>query len=166
MAIERGPFELSWGNNTIENVETADVEYTNDEEDINTLQGNIVTFDGSQKVTATITLVGPDVDALAALLPQHFKSTGQTMSTGEAANHADGAIDVVPRACDEELVYNDFDIVSCGNPGQTFRIVNARTKLADVDFTETHAKYMIRLIGEPAADEATMQVFKTLGVAS
>lgn len=166
MAIRRGPFEISWGNNTIDNVESAEVDYTADEEDIDTLQGRKLTFDGNQKAEATITLVGPDVPALAALLPQHFVATGEEMSTGEAANHPDGAIDIKPRACDEDLVYNDFDIEDCGNPGQTHRIVNARTKLDGVDFSVAVPKYMIKIIGEAVQGEATMQIFTTLGVAS
>jgi hypothetical protein len=160
MPITRGPFDIKWGDNELDNVESVDVEYSNDREDVITLQGRTLIFDGNQKVEAVATLVGPDIPALAAILPQYFVANGQKLSTGETVQHAQGAIDVVPRACDEDLIYNNFDIISCATPGVVHRINNARTTLDDVDFSEKISKYMIRIIGEAPKDEATMQVFR------
>lgn len=160
MPIVRGPFELNWGDNVIADVEEIDVEHTIDSEDFVTLQGRTHEIDGNFKAVATITLLASDIQALAALLPQHFVANGQTLSTGEKVMHAQGAIDIKPRECDENLLYNNLDIISCANPGYVFRIVNARTKFEGIEFSEKIQKVMIKFVGEAATDEATAQFFR------
>lgn len=168
MPIIRGPFELKWGDNVLTDIEEIDVEQEVDSEDYQTLQGRTLEIDGPYKATATLTLLASDIQALAALLPQHFVPNGGTMSTGETVQTAVGAIDVAPSACDEELIYNHFDIISCGDPGQVYRIVNARTRMDGIEFDNKVQKVMIKIIGEAASDEAVSQFFKegTINVVS
>lgn len=90
------------------------------------------------------------------------------MSTGETVNEANGAIDVLALDCDDEPVYNDLDIISCANPGQVFRLVNARTKLDSIEFDDKIRKVMVKFIGEPAQGDGNVQFFKegTINVVS
>lgn len=165
MSLVRGPFTLKWGDNELTDVEEIELEHEVDSEDFQTLEGRTIEVDGAYKVSATVTLLSSDVPALAALLPQHFVGNGSTMSTGETVQVAEGAIDIAPHACDEELIYNNFDIIACGNPGQVARIVHARTKLEGVEMDNKLQKVMVKIIGEAASDEATMQFFKEGGIA-
>lgn len=158
--IIRGPQTLKWGDNIIEDVEEISVEHEISSDDFETLQGKTYEIDGPMKVSATITLLASDIPSLAAILPQHFVANGGILSTGETVNHAQGAIDVVPQDCDEEIVYNHFDIISCANPGQVLRIVNARTKLDGIEIDNKLQKVMVKIIGESEANEATVQFFK------
>lgn len=159
MSIVRGPFTLKWGDNTITDVEEVAVDHTIDSEDYQTVQGRTLEIDGSYKVTATLTLLASDIAALAALLPQHFVANGGVLSTGETVTEANGAIDIAPLACDEAIVYNHFDIISCGSPAKVLRIVNARTKIEGVEIDNKVQKVMVKIVGEAAADEATIQFF-------
>ena len=84
---------------------------------------------------------------------------GGILSTGETVNNADGAIDVLPRDCDEDLLYNNLDIIACANPGQVFRLVNSRTKIEGVEFDNKLQKIMVKFVGEAEATEATIQFF-------
>lgn len=157
--IVKGPFTLKWGDNTIEDVETIDFSYDTDTDDTNTLQGKVYELDGAVKVSATITLLASDIPALAALLPQNFVENGGVLSTGETVNNANGAMDFAPGNCDEALVKNPFDIISCNNPSQVYRIVDARTRFDGLSVDDKVAKAMVRIIGESAADEAGLQIF-------
>ena len=108
--IIRGPFEIKWGDNVISDIEEIDLEHSIDSEDYQTVQGRTLEIDGSYKATATITLLASDIPALAAILPQYFVPNGGILSTGETVNNADGAIDIKPAACDDELIFNNLDI--------------------------------------------------------
>src|SRR5690606_12763833 len=121
-------------------------------------------LDGSYKVSAIITLIGTDIPALAAVLPQHFKAVGETLSTGEEVTDEDGAIDVVPSDWDESITYNDLDIVSCGDPSNVLRIVNARTKIEGMEMDNMSRRIMVKFVGESASDQATVQFFRTGGI--
>lgn len=166
--IVRGPFTLRWGDNVIQDVEEIDLEHEVDSEDYDTLQGKTLTIDGSYKVGATITLLSTDIAALAAIMPQYFVPNGGQLSTGETVNEANGAIDIRAAACDEELIFNNLDIESCENPANVMRIVNARTRIEDVDLDNKIRKVMIRFVGESLGTEATLQFFKkgTISVVS
>jgi hypothetical protein len=166
--IVRGPFTLKWGDNTIADIEAIDVDYSHDSEDYPTLDGRTFEVDGNIKVTAVITLLGTDIGAIAALLPQHFVANGQVMSTGETVNNAQGAIDIAAHDCDSDLLYNNLDITGCAAVPDVARIVNARTKMEDFEFDVTLRKVMIKFIGEPAQDEGSVQFFKqgTINVVS
>lgn len=166
--LVRGPFNLKWGDNTLADIEEVNVEHTIDSEDYQSVQGRTYEVDGAYKAIVTITLLASDVPALAVLLPQHFVPNGQRLSTGETVNHADGAIDIVPRNCDDQIVYNNLDIISCGSPANVARLVNARTKFEGIEVDNKLQKVMVKFIGEPAQDEATMQFFRqgTIAVVS
>lgn len=166
--IVRGPFTLKWGDNTIEDVEEIDLEHEVDSEDYDTVQGKTLTIDGAYRVSATITLLSTDIPALAALMPQYFVPNGGQLSTGETVNNANGAIDIKAAACDESLIFNNFDIISCANPAEVMRIVNARTRIEDVDIDNKVRKVMVRIIGESLGTEATLQFFRqgTIAVVS
>lgn len=156
----KGPFNLKWGANTILDVEEISIEHTIASDEFETVQGNVYEIDGAYKCTATITLLGSDIPSLAAILPQHFVANGEILSTGETVTDTNGAIDIVPGSCDESPTYNDLDIMSCANPANVARIVNARTKIDGVEIDGKVQKVTVKFIGEPAANEATLQFFK------
>lgn len=159
--LVRGPFTLKWGDNVLNDVEEISIEHEISTDDLETLNGRTYEIDGAYKITATITLLATDLAALAILLPQHFVPNGQVMSTGETVSNAQGAIDVAPHDCDTSLIYNNLDIISCANPSQTTRIVNARTKIDGIDVDNKIQKVMVKFVGEAASDEATVQFFKS-----
>lgn len=160
MSIVRGPFRLKWGDNIIEDVESVDIETTVNSDEYETLEGTTLEIDGSYKAAATITLLASDIPALAAILPQYFVPDGQILSTGETVNHAQGAIDILPRSCSDDLIFNNLDIISCANPGVVFRIVNARTKLDGVEIDNKVQKVMVKFVGEVTSGEAVAQFFR------
>lgn len=166
--IVRGPFNLKWGDNVIADVEEIDVSHEISADDLETVQGKTIELDGPFKATAILTLLASDIPVLAALLPQHFVANGEVLSTGETVDHAEGAIDVVPRDCDEDLLFNNLDIISCANPAVVFRLVNARTKIENVEFDNKLQKIMVKFVGEAEANEATIQFFRegTIAVVS
>lgn len=161
MSLVRGPWTLKWGDNVIDQVEELEVEYEQDTEDYTTLQHQTYELDGPVKATATITLLGTDTAALAAIVPQYHVDNGDEMSTGETVNQANGALDVGPLDCSVSQIYNNLDIISCANPSQTFRIVNARTKVDGIEFDDKIRKVMVRFIGEPAPGERNVQFFQS-----
>jgi hypothetical protein len=166
--IIRGPFSLKWGDNVISDVEEIDINHEVSSDDYETLQGKVITVDGSYKVAATVTLLATDIAALAAIMPQYFVPNGGVLSTGETVNYANGAIDIAAAACDTALIFNNLDITSCGVPADVMRIVNARTRIEDVDIDNKIRKVMVSFIGESDPTEATMQFFKqgTIAVVS
>lgn len=168
MSLVRGPFALRWGDNIIEDVEEIDVSYERSSDDFETVQGKTYEVDGPDKVTVTLTLLASDIPALAALLPQNFVANGGVLSTGETVNHAEGAIDMTPAICSQDLVYNNLDIESCGNPANVFRIVNVRTKLDGIEMDNKLQKVMVKFVGEANQDEASVQFFRkgTINVVS
>lgn len=160
MAIAKGPFVLQWGPNTLEDIEELEVEYDVDTEDYTTIQGRTFEIAGSHKAAATVTLLATDVPALAALLPQYHINDNAVASTGETVDDVDGIIDLVPGGCDVEPIYYNLIITSCGNPGQVFRMLTVRTEIDGIEFDDKVRKVSVRLIGEAAADVATVQFFK------
>lgn len=168
MRLTKGPFIIKWGDNQLDGVEELDLEHEVDSEEYNTLQGQTLEVDGSYRVAATITLLSSDIAALAALFPQYFVANGDVMSTGETVNNADGAIDIAAAKCDQDTVFNNLDIESCGNPGQVLRVVNARTRIEGFEIDDKLQKTMIRFIGQAEGGEATVQLFKkgTIGIVS
>lgn len=165
MRLVNGPFNIKWGDNVIEDVENIDFSHEVDEEDFTTLQGKTRTVDGAYKVSAVITLLASDIPALALLMPQYFVADGGILSTGETVNHADGAIDIKAAQCDDAIAANNFDIESCANPSEVARIVNARTRIEGVEFTDKIRKVMVKVIGQSDGSEATMQFFKKGSIA-
>lgn len=168
MALVRGPFDIHWGGTTLTSIEEISNEFAQDSADYTTVQHQTFQIDGPIKATVTLTLLASDVPALAAVLPQYFVANGGTLSTGETVTDADGVIDVAAASCDDNPIYDDLDIISCGAPGQVYRLVNARTKIDSIDFDDKVRKVMVQFIGEPASGEANIQFFKegTVALAS
>lgn len=160
MALVRGPFDIQWGGNTLTNIESIDTEFDQDSDDYTTVQHQTFELDGPIKAGVTLVLLASDVPALSVVLPQYHVANGGTLSTGETVTDEDGAIDVRAASCDEDPVYNDLDIISCANPGQVFRLVNARTKIDSVDFDDKVRKVSVKFVGEPLPGEANIQFFK------
>lgn len=160
MSLVKGPFDLAWGGNTLASIESVEVDHSQDSEDYTTLQHQTYQIDGAIKSTANITLLATDIASLAVVLPQYHVPNGGVLSTGETVNNAAGAIDVKAAACDENPVYNDLDIISCANPGEVFRLVNARTKIDSIEIDDKVRKVVVQFVGEPAPGEANVQFFK------
>lgn len=157
--LVRGPFTLKWGDNVLEDVEELDVSHEINSDEVETIQGNTYEMDGAYKVSAVATFLATDIATLAAVLPQHFVPNGQVLSTGETVNEANGAIDVVPQSCEDDLVKNNLDIISCGNPSKVVRIVSARTKIEGYEVDNMLQKVQVKFVGEAEQGEATMQFF-------
>lgn len=169
MALVKGPFEIEWGNNTLEDISEISLDYSQDSNQYPTVKNQTYTVDGPIQASVTLTLLASDVSALAAVLPQYHVANGGTMSSGETVNNTDGAIDVKSAACDDEPVYNDLNIISCGNPGQVFRLKNARTKIDSMEFADNAIRTIsVQFLGEPESGVANIQFFKegTLTVVS
>lgn len=156
----RGPFSLKWGENQIDDVEDISIDHTVDSSDYQTVQGKTLEIDGAYKVIVTLTLLASDIPALAAILPQYYVANGETMSTGEIVEDADGAIDIKAASCDESIVFNNLDILSCAEPSNVLRVVNCRTKIDGIEIDNKVQKVKIKFVGESDASEATIQFFK------
>lgn len=165
MALIRGPLEIRWNGNIITDIEEIDFELDQDTDEHTTLGGSVFIFDGPIRATVTVKLLRSDIPTLAIVLPQYFVANGQELSTGETVNHASGAIDVLAASCDTSAVYGPLDIISCGNPGQVTRIVNARTKIDSAEFDPYVATYSVQFIGEPASGDANVQMFMENSIA-
>ncbi len=159
MALVKGPFTIKWGDNTITDVTELEVEMAVDSEDYNTIGGTTIEIDGNYKATVMLTLLKSDISAQAAIVPQYFVANGDTLSTGETVNNADGAIDVKPQACGSSDVYNNLDIISCATNATVLRLVNARSRIDGYEIDEKVQKVMIKFIGEADSGEAVMQQF-------
>lgn len=164
----RGPFDIKLGDNIVRDVEELNIEHEIDTEDFTTVQGQTYEVEGPYKATAELTLLSSDIASLSILLPQYHKANGEVMSTGETVSNADGAMEIVPQSCETSAVYNNLDIISCGNPGQVLRLVNVRSLLGGVELDNKLQRVTVRFVGEPAGGEATMQMFKegTINVVS
>lgn len=157
MALVTGKFDLTWGNNTLADIEEIAVEYEQASEDYSTVQHYTYEVDGAIKATISLTLLASDIPALAAVLPQYFVANGEQMSTGETVDSSVGAIDVIQN-CDG-AIYNDLEIASCNNPAQVLRLVNARTKIDSIENDAMIRKYVIKFVGEAPQGQAPIQEF-------
>lgn len=156
--LVKGKWNLTWGAVTVEQVESIEVSYERDSSDYSTVQHKTYELRGAAKASVAVTLLGTDIAALAALVPQYAVANGGTMSTGETVNDADGAIDVLA-TCDDQ-VFGDFEITSCEDPGQVYRLVNAYSDIDGVEFDDKIRKVTIKFVGEPGDDQGSIQFFK------
>lgn len=160
MALVRGPFDLQWGENTLTDVSEISVDYSQDSNDYTTVDNRSYTVDGAINASASLTFLASDVAALAAVLPQYHVANGGNLSSGELVTDEDGAIDVVAASCDTSPVYNDLDIISCGNPGQVFRLKNARTKIDSMEIADNAVRTVtVMFLGEPDQGIGAIQFF-------
>lgn len=157
-----GKFTLTWGNNTLEDIEEIEVGYEQASEDYSTVQHYTYEVDGAIKATVNLTLLATDIPSLAAVLPQYFVANGETMSTGETVDSSVGAIDVVPTCAG--TTYNDLEIVSCDTPGQVLRLVNARTKIESIENDAMIRKVIVKFVGEAPEGQAPIQFFLSGGI--
>lgn len=158
----KGPFELTWGNNTLTDVGEIDVDWDLDSESYTTVQQNRFEVEGGLLVKLTLTLLASDIAALAAVLPQFYVAQDSTLSTGETVDSSAGAIDYVAN-CDA-FTYNDLDITSCGEEVQTMRLVNARTRISNVENDDKLRTVMVEFVGEPEGGQAAVQWFLQGGI--
>lgn len=166
--LVKGPFNLSWGDNVLADVEEIEVDSEISRDDFETVQGKTITVDGSRKATIKTTILASDIPSLAALMPQYFVPNGGVLSTGETVNHAEGAIDISAAvACDQSEITNNLDIEACGTPSDVFRLVNARSSFEDIEFDKIR-KVGVTFIGQPEGDEGILQFFRkgTISVVS
>lgn len=167
MALVRGPFDLQWGSNTLRDVSEISLDYSQDSNDYTTVDNRRYTIDGAIMASVTLTLLKSDVAALAAVMPQYLVANGETMSSGEVVTDVDGAIDVKAASCDANVVYNDLDVISCGNPGEVFRLKNARTKIDSMEFADNAVRTVsVMFLGEPEQGVGVIQFFKEGAITS
>lgn len=168
MAIIKGPFNLRWGDSELQDIEEIEFEHEISTEEIESVQGKVIELDGSYRASVTITLLETDIAALAVVLPQYHVVNGGVLSTGETVNNAQGAIDVVPRSCDDVEISRNLDIISCENPANVMRLVSARTKLEGIEVDNMLRKVLVKFIGQSESTEATVQFFRngTISVVS
>jgi len=159
--LVKGNFEVKWGNNTLLDLSELSLDYEQNSNDYETVQGTTYTVEGAIKASVSITLLKSDVASLAVVLPQYFVANNGVLSTGETVTHADGAIDVKAASCDTAPTYNDLDIISCGDPGDVFRLVNARTVIDSMEFADNAVRTVtVKFVGEPGSGEGNIQFFK------
>lgn len=162
--IVKGPQDIRLGNNTLKGIEDFTVEFEQDSEDYQTIQGGTYELDGPIKIGATATFLETDVPSLAVVVPQYYVPQGQDLSSGETVIDEQGAIDVRAAACDEDLIFNDLDIISCSNPANILRLKNVRTRVDSVEVDNKIRKVIIRFVGEPVQGEGVMQFFRQGGI--
>lgn len=160
MATIKGPFKIRWGANPIVLVTEIATNYEQDSEDVDTVDGARVSFDGPMSATVELTLLDNDIPVLSALLPQYHVANGETMSTGEVVNDPDGAIDVKAASCETESIYDNLEVESCENPGNVFRLVNARTRISSVDHETSYRTVTITFVGQPESGVGIIQFFR------
>lgn len=155
--LVKGPFEIKYGVDVLAGIEEIDLEYEVNTEDFDTIQGRSYQVVTSHRVSLTVTFLETDVPSLSVVLPQYFVANGETLSTGETVNNADGAIDVVPGGCDYVATTTDVVITSCGNPGHVLRLPDCETEISNVEIDAVR-KVMVTFRG--VSDDATIQMFK------
>lgn len=164
----KGPFNLKWGDNVLQDIEAVETTYDVDTDEYNTVQGRRHQVEGAHYASINLTLLATDIASLSLILPQYFVPNGGVLSTGETVSNAEGAIDVKAAECDDALINDPFDIESCGNPIQVTRLVNARTRISGLENDGKVQKVLVEVIGEPAQGDGVLQFFKkgTIAVVS
>jgi hypothetical protein len=164
MGKVKGKFDVAWGPNVINY--TGEISYSLDQdtEAQTTVQHNRFEVDGGILAKATLTFLHSDIPTLAAVLPQYYKAMGEVMSTGETVTATEGAMDYGAN-CDDDI-YHHLEVTSCGDPGQTFRIVDTRTRINSVDNNDKLRTVKIDFIGEPEGGVAAFQWFAQGGLSA
>ena len=159
--LVKGSFEIQWGANTLLDISEVSLDYEQNSNDYETIQGQTYSIEGAIRASVTLTLLKSDVESLAVVLPQYYVANGGTMSSGETVSDPDGAIDVKAASYDTSPAYNDLDIISCGTPGDVFRLKNARTVIDSMEFADNSVRTVsVRFVGEPEAGSGNIQFFK------
>ena len=159
--LVKGNFEIMWGANELFDISEISLDYEQNSNDYETVGGTTYTVEGAIKASVSLTLLKSDVESLAVVLPQYYVANGGTLSTGETVTNIAGAIDVKAASCDTAATYNDLDVISCGDPGDVFRLKNARTVIDSMEFADNAVRTVtVKFVGEPAPGEANIQFFK------
>lgn len=160
MSLVRGPFTISWGENTLEDVSEVSFAYDVASNDYQTIDGRTYTVDGAITASVTITLLATDVPSLRAIFPQYYVAQGEKLSTGETVTAEEGAIDIVAASCDTSNTNYNLTITAC--TGEITRLVNARTSLSTVELTNNSLRTVqVTFRGEPASAQAVLQFYNT-----
>lgn len=162
MSLVKGRFALTWGGNTLEDIEAIDINYEQKSDDFETVQHSTYVVDGPIKASITLTLLKSDIASLAAVLPQNVVAQGEDLSTGETVDSSVGAIEMIADCGDS--THDDLEIVSCEDPGQVLRLVNCRTKLESIDNTAIIRTVKVQFIGEAGDGVAAIQFFESGGI--
>lgn len=161
MAIVKGPFNLTWGSNTLTDVESIDLSVEQESNDYTTVDGRTITLKGAISASATITLLASDAKTLAPILPQFARASGATMSSKETVATDKVAIDVLAGDCTSEADKYDLDIESCGNPGEVLRLKSCSTSLSSMSLENNQVRTVeITFTGEPEQGVAAVQLFE------
>lgn len=160
----KGPFTLTWGDVVLLQVEDLDLQHSRTTEDHVNVRGKTFEIEKSRKITAILTLLATDIASLAAVLPQYAVPQGDTLSTGQSVTNSEGAVEIIPDACDQEYTYHDLEVASCGDPGEVYRLVNARTVYLGTEITNKIRKVKIAFLGEAPARQASIQFVKQGGI--
>ena len=159
--LVKGSFEVKWGANTLYDISEVSLDYSQNSNDYDTIQGNTYTVEGSIKASVTLKFLKSDVESLAVALPQYYVPNGGVMSSGETVTDENGAIDIKAASCDVAPTYNDLDIISCGDPGDVFRLKNARTVIDSMEFADNSVRTVsVKFVGEPESGDGNIQFFK------
>lgn len=160
--ILRGPFTLAWGNNELLDIESVEVSYQVNSEDYESGAGNVYQIEKSTKASISLTLLATDIASLAAILPQYFVPENAILSNGSYVFDPRGAIDVLPDDCATEFIYNDLLITACGDPGESIKLLNARTIIDSIEIGKVR-KIVVKFIGEPDPGTAIIQLLGDQG---
>lgn len=162
----KGPFTIRWGGVVIEDVSEIGFNYDVNTNDYQTVDGRTYQVEGAITASVDLTLLASDTATLRVLFPQYYVPTGSKLSTGETVTAEEGAIDIKAASCDQTGDYNhDLEIVSCGDNGETTRLVNARTTLSTQEFADNALRTVtVSFIGEPAQGQGIVQFFKNNGI--
>lgn len=160
--ILRGPFTLTWGGNTLEDIESVEVSYETNSKEYEANSGSVYQIETGLKASARLTFLATDIASMAAVLPQYFVPQNSVMSDGNYVADPRGAIDIVAAECDSEPIYNDLTMDSCGNPGETVKILNARTLVDAIEVGKIR-KIVVKFIGEPEAGRSIVQLLGDQG---
>ncbi len=164
MGLVKGPFTVTWGQNSITDVEEMEFEYEVESNDYKTIDGRTFKVDGAIKASVGLTLLSTDIASLAVLLPQYFKRKDETLSTGERVTDEAGAIDFEAAKCGSSSQKYNLDIkTDCSK--ETLRLVNAKPSLTNIEYADNSVrKITITYNAEPEQGKAVMQFFKNSGI--
>lgn len=154
----KGPFTVRFGATTITDVMDYSPSFDVTSNDYSTIDGRTTTITTGIKASVDVQLRGLTPSAVAAVLPQYFKAHGETLSTGQEVTNEDGAIDIVPAACEDEDIAADLDIVDCtGN--LAVRINSAVASLNSIDMQDgALLTITVTFTGQPDQGEAVAQI--------
>lgn len=161
MSLVKGPFNLKWGEDTILDVESIDIEFDLEAETYTSNRGVTYELDRSVKVAVTLTLLATDIAALNIVLPQNHIPQGADLNPGESIADEEGAFQFLMPAFDDEIVYNNLEITPCSDNPQVLRIRDARSRLDGIENDGKVQKVRVKFLGEAKADRAAVQMFRT-----